>query len=487
MNIYFNGRDDGLGNRLEELIKLDIFCENYNHSLIYRWNNSGKFKYPIIFSSKNIEIVETKERFNKKPFDQTILWRNYVSKNREIFNSENIKFNFGDLQIPKIDLGVHIRAKDRIVENIDDIKKFNGFSTKNELDQIITKSINYINNNFEGQNIFVSSDDQEIKNHFISSLNKEINIYYPLLDSELGEDILDFYILSKANKILMSSHYSTFAITASLIGNKELIGFNDEFSTDLYRFSTKYKNLEEDKIIKKENLNEFLPIKNKEYLNVGGDFKESFLIEQDSLFKTKNLISISNSKYFNFEEHFGLLRNSKVYLFNKNFSYYFYFRSLFEVLRSKENKRINFNSIFNELKRYIELTENNKKIRLANNLNKKIENLLMNKDSIFLKVDLEEIDTELFKELLNKYEKKLTGLVIQTKDLSNKKTIIMKIINSSVLNFCYFSINNEINRNENSAYFVLTKSNNIFNRFSKLPLKNEIPRKSKNERYEIYF
>ena len=47
----------------------------------------------------------------------------------------------------------------------------------------------------------------------------------------------------------MGSKYSTFAITASLISGKKLIGFNDEFKTDLYRFNTNYINLEENNII----------------------------------------------------------------------------------------------------------------------------------------------------------------------------------------------------------------------------------------------
>ena len=61
MKFNFNGRDDGLGNRLEELIKLQNFCQEYGHKVIYRWNNDGKFKYPIIFSCKDISIIEAEK------------------------------------------------------------------------------------------------------------------------------------------------------------------------------------------------------------------------------------------------------------------------------------------------------------------------------------------------------------------------------------------------------------------------------------------
>ena len=48
MKLYFNGRSDGLGNRLEELIKLETYCEIFNKKLIYRWNNSDtRFNYPV--------------------------------------------------------------------------------------------------------------------------------------------------------------------------------------------------------------------------------------------------------------------------------------------------------------------------------------------------------------------------------------------------------------------------------------------------------
>ena len=69
--VYFNGRPDGLGNRLEELIKLQIYCTNFDKKIIYRWNNSGSFKYPVIFDCKDITIVEEKNEFNGNTFEKT--------------------------------------------------------------------------------------------------------------------------------------------------------------------------------------------------------------------------------------------------------------------------------------------------------------------------------------------------------------------------------------------------------------------------------
>ena len=112
MKLYFNGRSDGLGNRLEELIKLETYCEIFNKKLIYRWNNSDtRFNYPVLFDCKNIEIIETDKKFTNNPFDKSILWRDYVCKSREEFNTKNIKFNFEDIEIQNIDLRIHIGGR----------------------------------------------------------------------------------------------------------------------------------------------------------------------------------------------------------------------------------------------------------------------------------------------------------------------------------------------------------------------------------------
>ena len=38
--INFNGRSDGIGNRLEQLIYLNNFCKKYNKICNYYWNNT---------------------------------------------------------------------------------------------------------------------------------------------------------------------------------------------------------------------------------------------------------------------------------------------------------------------------------------------------------------------------------------------------------------------------------------------------------------
>ena len=167
---------DGLGNRLEELIKLQNFCKNmgiksYIDGIMMASSNIQ------LFSCKDINIIEA-EKIWQNSFDQTNLWRLYVSQGRGVSNSDNIDFNLPNQKITQsIDLGVHIRAKDRIISDIDEIKSFNGFSTSKELEDIIEKSINFVTKNYR-YTIFVCSDDLDIKQDFIKSIEKYVDVFH---------------------------------------------------------------------------------------------------------------------------------------------------------------------------------------------------------------------------------------------------------------------------------------------------------------------
>jgi len=504
MKLYFNGRSDGLGNRLEELIKLEIYCEIFDKKIIYRWNNSDpRFNYPIFFECKNIEIIETEKKFMNNPFDKSVLWRDYVSKIREQFNAKNIKFNFDDIEMQHIDLGIHIRARDRIVKNIDNIKSFSGYSTFEQLDKIVSKTLSYINKNFLNKTIFLATDDKEIENYFLSKLNENITIYNPLTDGvnsetfynkkilvrglENGtigsqEDLVDFYILSQCKEIMMSSHYSTFPITLALMRGVNLYGFNDEYSSDLYRFNTSYINLGENNIQKLEDMKEYSPYKFNDYLNIGADFKENFMVEKESVFNTEVLISISNSEYYSFEEHFKILFNKMTVIVNKNFSFSKLVNSILNF--SKDNK--SFKRTIKDWIRYFKVL----KLFSYNDFDKsisKIEKILDNNDNIFLKLDIEMTNTTKVNKLVEEYSHKFSGLIIQTRNFQQSKQTIDKIIENSKLNLCYLSVNNSNEQPETSCYFVFTSAEHFDEKFVQLPLRSEVPRNHSNKRIALSF
>ena len=504
MKLYFNGRSDGLGNRLEELIKLETYCEIFNKKLIYRWNNSDtRFNYPVLFDCKNIEIIETDKKFTNNPFDKSILWRDYVCKIREEFNTKNIKFNFEDIEIQNIDLGIHIRGRDRLIKNIDEIKKFSGYSTSEQLDDIVSKTLVYVNKNFLNKTIFLATDDKEIENYFLSELNEDITIYNPLMDgvdSELfydknilvrgleegtigsQEDLVDFYILSQCNEIMMSSHYSTFPITLALMRGVNLYGFNDEYSSDLYRFNSNYVNLGKNNTQKLEGMIEYSPYKFNDYLNIGADFKENFILEKKSALNTEVLISISNSEYYSFEEHFKILFDRKTVIVNKNFSFSKFINSLLNL----SNKDKSFKRTIKDWIRYFKVL----KLFSYDDFDKsisKIEKILDNNNNIFLKLDIEMINPTKVNKLLEKYSQKFSGLIIQTRNFQQSKQTIDKIIENLNLNLCYVSVNNENEQSETSCYFVFTSTQHFDKKFVQLPLRSEVPRNHKNKRIELSF
>ena len=156
----------------------------------------------------------------------------------------------------------------------------------------------------------------------------------------------------------MGSKYSTFAITASLISGKKLIGFNDEFKTDLYRFNMNYINLEDNNHTLKK-LNKKLKPKNfNTYISVGRDFKDTFVLDKQSMKSSDILFSLSASENIFFEENFILLNNSKIIMKNSKVGLTKFFFQMISVLFLKKNRKITFFEIINELKRYIFLIKN---------------------------------------------------------------------------------------------------------------------------------
>lgn len=77
--VYFQGRPDGIGNRIEQLINIQEYCKHHNVECIYIWNN-GKRRdrtYDIKIAFDCIKIVKRgliKENKNVvKPYENTRL------------------------------------------------------------------------------------------------------------------------------------------------------------------------------------------------------------------------------------------------------------------------------------------------------------------------------------------------------------------------------------------------------------------------------
>lgn len=226
----FMGRPDGLGNRLEELIRIQEYCIKNNIKCIYVWpkGSTGNRSYDINIAFENIEIRssitnEEKQHLFKGPFIRSA---EYVVK---------FKFNFKIDKIIKYDTIIHVRGKDRLSA------AYGGqgdFSTPEMLDKFIKKTIDFVNNDNSVSTYTIVSDDNQYIDKLKTNINKEfVDLNY---DYDVNKNWLDFYYLTKPEKyILMCCKFSSYSITASILGNKELFVFKNSLKSNLPRYKAK--------------------------------------------------------------------------------------------------------------------------------------------------------------------------------------------------------------------------------------------------------
>tara|TARA_Y100001970_G_C14256189_1_gene875572 strand:+ start:7702 stop:8568 length:867 start_codon:yes stop_codon:yes gene_type:complete len=273
-NIYM-GTDDGLGMKINQLIKLNKHCEQNNITFIYVWKNCSYRRYTNHITFNKIKIINIDEfnKFYKKIPLKTINFNN-IQKN--IYNINNHKFNFKLPEINTYDTAIHIRGTDRLISNtndlsnlknqtkyysnkknmshifskfknykphnptqnyagINDVKKDQSkhFSTPEELNDCIEKTINYVNNNDNIKNCIIVSDDNKYINKIKERITKNI-VSLNNNQSNINRDWVDFYYLTKAtDNIIMCSKYSTFSYSASILSNLNLITFFDPEDNNL--------------------------------------------------------------------------------------------------------------------------------------------------------------------------------------------------------------------------------------------------------------
>jgi len=250
--LKFNGRPDGLGNRIEELINLECYCIQNDTSCNYYWNNEivNMWNYPILLKCKNI-VIQSKDRHIKNSFSSEELKDKYIynkyllySKENHIKAAKNISY-YNDITCDISFISLHIRGTDKLKNRGKDEFEIDFFKDK------IHKTINYLNNSPEEINIYITSDDINIKNYVIEKLNKNYKIVDPLskqidfvnkcAGNYNGEENIDpifkdYFSLVHSKKIIMVPKFSSFAATASLLGNNILVSHCDENETSLYRY-----------------------------------------------------------------------------------------------------------------------------------------------------------------------------------------------------------------------------------------------------------
>lgn len=218
----FVGRPDGIGNRLEQLIKLNAYADKNKIKVNYIWKNKHKNRsYDIMLRTTGglINIATTPQP--GVPFltsrdiildisrEELIQYAGKIIPNFKITFEKNIK-----------PLGVHLRGTDRIKNN----KNPNFMKNKREFLAFLWNTIELVNKR-KPKYLFVCSDDQKMRNFFIKNLSPAINIVMPVSDENIPLEYIDFFALSQCEEIIMCSRFSSFSALASLIGNLPLTVF----------------------------------------------------------------------------------------------------------------------------------------------------------------------------------------------------------------------------------------------------------------------
>ena len=127
-------------------------------------------------------------------------------------------------------ISIHIRTTDKLNNRGKDEFTYAFFIEK------LQKTITYLNSFTEEMYIFVASDDTKYKKYLLDNLNKNYYTADPFLNT-IDDDIYkDYFSLVHSKKIIMVPKFSSFAASASLLGNNILLSHCNENETSLYRY-----------------------------------------------------------------------------------------------------------------------------------------------------------------------------------------------------------------------------------------------------------
>jgi hypothetical protein len=193
-NIHFVSKE--IITELSKDIDTILFKDIVGADSIYGFINRHM---PTISLTEQQTLIET--YFNV--FKQ-IKFRNIPPEITHIFNTQTI-------------VTVHLRRTDKVNNAV----AAHGVSI-DELEFLDTKTEDYIFSRIkQGMNICIVSDDISIKHQYINKYKDMATIIYFDTGDQVTQAYYDYYCLAYSNEILMSQKFSTFSITASLIGKKK--------------------------------------------------------------------------------------------------------------------------------------------------------------------------------------------------------------------------------------------------------------------------
>jgi hypothetical protein len=259
--------NNGLGDKLLDLIGFFILCKylNYNPNVIFCNNGHfdwGNNNYDIsLFNFNEITISDESDdkcffyvnsinpsctlcpynvyEFIKHFLDEITfeqISNDFVEYSKKIIQPSEIILQNIPNNIEKA-YGIHLRKSDKL-NNMGNISHEN---TINEFKIIINKLLDDVKNIIisEEEPIFlIVSEDNNWKHEIINIINKisnKNNKQIKILDIDYDtknnycnyNSVLDMFCLSKCKEILQGVKYSTFSILASLLGNNKIRNYSN--------------------------------------------------------------------------------------------------------------------------------------------------------------------------------------------------------------------------------------------------------------------
>lgn len=238
----FSGRPDGLGNRIEQIIMLEGVCSKKNITGNYVWNNDYVNRsYDILFSAKLMSINEKPIKNIPFKWDETpeeqYFFSEFLNQKDVLKASKTITPNFEiHFESPEKPIGIHIRGSDRIGRDHHHFMKDN-----EEFNKYISKTIALVND-LKPKFVYICSENEIYRKIFVKNLAKCISVIDPICNEDIPNEYKDFFALTLCKTIYMCSKFSSFSITASLIGNIPLVAyFKDDLVAERYQAMFDYQ------------------------------------------------------------------------------------------------------------------------------------------------------------------------------------------------------------------------------------------------------
>lgn len=239
-NIYFNGRADGLGNRIEELIHLEYHCIVNKTKCFYFWNNNNWRKYDLLIKCENI-ILQKDKKYPEEICIRFSSCSHPTSHEEMIQAAKNITYINPYIlnNIPEYTT-IHIRTTDKLL---------NRGSHEFPLSLLIEHLKKTISLVEKEKKICICADDNNFKKMLIKGLNKDAIIVSPFEDTIQNSVYKDYFTLVHSKNIYMCPKFSSFATTASLLGDNEIICYFPlntligKLCTERYKCNIKYKTI----------------------------------------------------------------------------------------------------------------------------------------------------------------------------------------------------------------------------------------------------